>query len=68
MCLDVSSSRHHHMKIKYNAGFHGYDSDGFPVITDESNAAKFKTKNDALMQVAHDGDQFGFWHGGFQLV
>ena len=56
------------MKIKYNAGFHGYDSDGFPVITDESNAAKFKTKNDALMQVAHDGDQFGFWHGGFQLV
>lgn len=56
------------MKIKYNAGFHGYDSKGFPVITDEVNAANFKTKNDALMQVAHDGDQFGFWHGGFQLV
>lgn len=56
------------MKIKYNAGFHGYDNAGFPIITDEAGAAQFKTKSDALTQVAHDGDQFGFWNGGFQVI
>lgn len=56
------------MKIKYATGFHGYNSVGFPIITDEANAAKFKNKEAAMIQVSHDGYEFGFWMGGFQLV
>ena len=56
------------MKIKYASGFHGYDSKGFPVITDEASAATFRNKEEAMIQVSHDGYEFGFWMGGFQLI
>lgn len=56
------------MKIKYTNGFHGYNANGEPILTDEASAAKFNNSEEAMLTVCHDGDQFGFWVGGFKLV
>lgn len=50
------------MKIKYciSGKYHGYDEKGFPIYTDEENAAVFPSEESALLQIAHDYDQFNF--------
>ncbi len=57
------------MKIKYSNGkFHGYTNNGFPILVDESKACLFADRSQCLLMIAHDGEQFDFWGGSFEIL